>query len=77
MEAVYRVYDVDGDKLLTREEVQHITKVLKTQYWHNLGPVYYQGGKNSILAKFISGGLLYYQGGKNSILAKFTFGFRC
>jgi Ca2+-binding EF-hand superfamily protein len=27
MEAIYRVYDMDGDGVLSREELQHITKV--------------------------------------------------
>ena len=28
MEAVYRIYDVDGDKMITKDEVEYITKVI-------------------------------------------------
>ena len=28
MEAVYRIYDVDGDKKITKDEVEYITKVI-------------------------------------------------
>ena len=27
MEAVYRIYDVDGDKMITNQDVEYITKV--------------------------------------------------
>ena len=27
MEVVYRIYDVDGDKTITKDEVEYITKV--------------------------------------------------
>ena len=27
MEVVYRIYDVDGDKKITKDEVEYITKV--------------------------------------------------